>query len=170
MNTKKENLGLITFGGLKDDEKHLLDIEYEMFPDDDIKIFQKADHIVFWENSYSPIDRKRTSSQQEFPLAALPWFIDTIEDKFWNYKPDPNALPGEVNEVTVINDEKIGINPMRHCCAENITGYSFWNASRQSYISRRAHHDWQIPRYMLEGGLMAQLKKISTNLSLKFYP
>ncbi len=165
----KAALGLIDPNSLKDDEFFLIDIEYDLFPDDVIKLFRKNNFIVVWENSYSPINKIRTSSQKEYPLAALPWFLDTIENKFWNHRPSPGSLPGEVNEVAIINGEKIGINPMRHCCAENVFGYSFWNTSRKSYISRRAHHDWQVPRYMLEQGLLEKLKEISTKLELKRY-
>ena len=168
INTKLA-LGLIKPDNLKSDEQFLLDIKYDMFSDNIVKLFKKNQYIIVWENSYSPINKNRTSTQKEFPIETLSWFIDTIENKFWNNKPDLKAVPGEVSEVTVINGEKIGINPMRHCCAENIFGYSFWNASRKSYISKRAHHDWQVPRYMLEQGLLDQLKKIATDLGLKDY-
>ena len=88
-------------------------------------------------------------SQDEFPFASIPWFIDTIENKFWKHQAGPNAQPGEVNATTVIDDEKMGINLMRHCCAENLFGYSFWNASRKNYVTDLTPQDWQIPRYML---------------------
>ncbi|WP_020408553.1 hypothetical protein [Hahella ganghwensis] len=162
-------LGLITPDHLKADELFLIDIKYDMFPDDKVKLFKKGQYLALWESSYSPIHKKYTSAQKEYPLAALPWFIDTIENEFWNHKPDPDALPGKTNEVTVIKGEKLGINPMRNCCAEDLFGYSFWNASRKSYISRRARHDWYIPQYMLEQGLMDDLKRISTELGLKSY-
>ncbi len=165
----KEPLGVIVPNNLKSDELFLNNVTYNMFPDKETKIFKKNDYLVIWRSYFSKIDKVRKRKQAEFPLEALPWFIDTIENKFWGHKPDPNAQPGEVNEVTVINGEKIGINPMRHCCAENMFGYSFWNVSRKPYIGRIPPQEWQIPRQMLEDGLMDKLKQISTDLGLKDY-
>lgn len=169
MNSINQPLGLINPGNLQSNEKFIIDIFYEMFPDEKTKIFFKGNYFIIWNEFTDPFDKKEYIYQCEYPANSTPWFIDTIENKFWNHKPSPSSLPGDVSESTVIDGEKIGINPMRHCCAENLFGYSFWNASRQSYISKRAHHDWQIPRYMLEQGLLDQLKKISTDLGLKKY-
>jgi len=140
-----------------------------MFPDDEIKIFRSGQHLVLWSNYFCVFTKQRRSTQQEFPISALPWFIDTIEDKFWNHQPDLNALLGDVSESTVIDGEKIGINPSRNCCGENVFGYTFWNASRKEHIGDLAPQEWDIPRFMLEDGLLDELKKISTNLGLKRY-
>ncbi|WP_020408548.1 hypothetical protein [Hahella ganghwensis] len=169
MDITQKPLGLIDPNNLKADELFLADVHYEMFPDKEVKLFKKANHLVVWTSFTSLFTNNRRHNQDEFPLKSLPWFIDTIENKFWNHKPNPNSLPGEVNEVTNINGEKIGINPMRHCCAENLFGYSFWNKSRTPYIGRTPPQNWQIPRYMLEQGLMDELKRISTELGLKRY-
>lgn len=167
MNNIKPPLGLVDPDNLKANELFLIDVLYEMFPDKKVKLFRKANFFVIWTSYISPFTKEVRYSQEEFPLASLLWFIDTIENKFWNHVPDPNALPGKVNEVTVIDDEKIGINPMRHCCAENLFGYSFWNKNRVPYIGRKPPQSWEIPKYMLEEGLLDQLKKISVNLGLK---
>ncbi len=163
------NLGMIDPDKIKPGEIFLLDLNYKMWPDDTCKLFKKDNHLVVWKEFFNPFDKVKSISQKEFPLASLPWFIDTIEDKFWRHKPDLNMQPGDVSEKATIDDEEIGINPSRNCCAENLFGYSFWNASRKSYLSKTGIHDWQIPRYMLEEGLLDELKKISTNLGLKDY-
>ncbi|GAB1268984.1 hypothetical protein NBRC116493_22370 [Aurantivibrio infirmus] len=150
-------------------EEFLMDLHYPMFVDNKFKIFKSGNHLVIWSSFFSVFKKKQRSTQQEFPLTALPWFIDTIEDKFWNHKPDPNALPGDVSESTVIDGEKVGINPSRNCCAENIFGYTFWNASRVDHIGGLPPQEWAIPKFMLEEGLLDELKKISTNLGLKDY-
>lgn len=162
-------LGLIEPNFLKNDEAFLMNLHYEMIPNEEYKIFRKGKYFVIWNSYTSKLDKKFKKTQKEFPLQALPWFIDTIEDKFWNHQPDPNAQPGDVSESTLIDDEKVGVNPARHCCAENLFGYSFWNVSRKSYISKRAHQQWQIPKFMLEEGLLDKFKKISTDLGLKAY-
>ncbi len=169
MSITEKPLGLIDPNSLKEDEKLLTNLHYEMFPDKEVKMFKKADYLVVWTSFTSLLTNNKRHNQQEFPLKALPWFIDTIESKFWNYKPDLSSLPGEVNEATVIGGETIGLNPMRHCCAENLSGYSFWNKSRAPYVGRNPPQVWQIPRYMLEQGLMDALKRISTKLGLKDY-
>ena len=165
----KAPLGLIDSNSTESNEEFFLNIPYEMFPDDIIGIYRKGKHLVVWANFKSLFSDNRKCDQQEFPLAALPWFIDTLENEFWNAKPDPNAVPGRVSSYTWIEGEKVGINPMRHCCAENLPGYVFWNASRNCYLSKTPPQEWEIPRYMLEQGLLDELKKISTQLGLKTY-
>ena len=165
----KPALNLIDPENLRIGELFLLNIHYEMFPDYKVFLYKKYDFIVVLTNFKSTFLKKRVSTQEEFPLAALPWFIDTLENEFWNAKPDPNAVPGRVSSYTWIEGEKVGINPMRHCCAENLPGYVFWNASRNCYLSKTPPQEWEIPRYMLEQGLLDELKKISTQLGLKTY-
>jgi hypothetical protein len=169
MKNIKLSLGIVDPNETKSDESFLINILYEMFPEEETKFFTKGQYFVIWNSFIDPADNKKYVNQSEFPLQTLPWFIDTLEDKFWNHENDANSLPGDVSESTVIEGEKIGINPMRHCCAENLFGYSFWNSSRRSYLSKRSHHNWQIPRYMLEEGLLDKLKNISTQLGLKRY-
>ena len=165
----KKALGIIDPNNLQDDEVFLIDISYEMFEDDVIKLFKKNNYLVFWCDYYCIFDKQRDQTQQEFPLAVLPWFIDTIEAQFWNYKLKPTDGPGDVSNSFVINGETVGINPMRHCCAENLPGYSFWNKNRLDYISHTAPQEREIPKYMLKEGLLDEFKRISTELGLKKY-
>ena len=169
MTNIKPPLCLIDPQNLNHDDLYLIDVPYEMFPEKTIKLYKSKNYFIVWEDVFNKFKKTRVQYQNEFPLTSLTWFIDTIENKFWNHKPEAKALPGEVNEVNIIRDEKIGINPMRHCCAENLFGYSFWNASRKDYITELPPQSWEIPKYMLENGLMDQLKKISTDLGLKTY-
>lgn len=166
----KKPLGIIDPSNLQDDETFLLEIPYDMFEDKSIKLFSKKNHLVFWCDFYCIFDKKRSQTQEEFPLAALPWFIDTIEERFWNYKPRSTEKPGDVSEDITVDGETIGINPMRHCCAENLPGYSFWNRNRESYISNTTPQNRHIPKYMLKDWLLEDLKCISSELGLKTYP
>jgi len=165
----KKPLGIIDPNKLQYDEEFLLDIPYEMFDDDVIKLFRKNNYLIFWCDYYCIFDKQRDQTQEEFPLTALPWFIDTIEEQFWNYKPKPTDKPGDVSNCIVINGETVGINPMRHCCAENLPGYSFWNKNRQGYITDMTPQEREIPKYMLKEWLLNDLKRISTKLGLKKY-
>jgi len=161
---------VINADSIRANEEFLVNINYPMFSGKENKLFRSGNHFVRWVSYYSKIKKVRRSTQQEFPISALPWFIDTIEDKFWNHKPGLNTLPGDVSESTVIDGEKIGINPSRNCCGENVFGYTFWNASRKEHIGDLAPQEWDVPRFMLEDGLLDELKKISINLGLKTYP
>lgn len=165
----KKPLGIIDPNKLQYDEEFLLDIPYEMFEDKEIKLFKKNNHLVFLCDFYGIFSKERRQTQEEFPLKALPWFIDTIEEQFWNYKPNPTERPGDVSISIVIDGETIGINPMRHCCAENLPGYSFWNKNRLDHISNIAPQEREIPKYMLKNGLLDEFKRISTMLGLKKY-
>lgn len=100
--------------------------------------------------------------QEKFPLASLPWIVDRFENGFWK-KPEEGGLAFDEHCMEKVFDgERIGINPVMHCCAENLFGYSIWNANRANYISNIPPHDWYIPRYMLlEQGVFAQLKELA---------
>ena len=131
MKNIKKPLGIIKPDNLHDDERFLLNINFEISErDKTCKLFSKNKHFVFWNEHYNIFDKCLAQTQEEFPLMALPWFIDTIEERYWNYKPDGKETPGDVSEHVVIDGETVGINPMRHCCAENLPGYSFWNKNR----------------------------------------
>lgn len=165
----KQPLGIIKPNEHNSEEIFISNLKYEMFPDKEYKLFKKNNYFVIWRSFETPFSEGRQYDQTEFPLSSIPWFIDTIEKKFWSGKPSPDQLPGDVSESCILNDEKIGINPMKHCCAENLFGYRFWNVSREDYITELTPQNWQIPRFMLEEGLLDQLKKISTDLGLKVY-
>jgi len=169
MTDNKKPLDIIDPNNLQDGEEFLLDIGYDMFEDKVTRLFKKDNYLVFWCDFYGVFSKKRRQTQETFPLMALPWFIDTIEEQFWNYKPKPTDKPGDVSNSIVIKGETVGINPMRHCCAENLPGYSFWNKNREDYITNIAPQEREIPKYMLKDGLLGEFKRISTALGLKKY-
>lgn len=143
-----------------------------MFKDQDNRIFSTDTHIIFWCESYNIFSKRRERSQEEFPLLSLPWFIDTLENDFWNIhniKKQKNKKTKNIAEQSFINSEEVGMNSVQHCCAENLFGYSFWNKNRACHITGRPPQDWYIPKYMLEEGILDQLKKASTKLGLKDY-
>ena len=169
MKNIKQPLTIINANNLQEDERFLFDIIYDMSKDETNKLFTKGNYLIFWCDFKSLFSNKRKQTQEEFPLKALPWFIDTIEQQYWNYKPKATDKPGDVSELFELDGETIGINPVRHCCAENLPGYSFWNKNRKSHISDTTPQQRYIPKFMLEEGLLDEFKRISTDLGLKDY-
>lgn len=65
---------------------------------------------------------------------------------------------------TLVDGEQIGINPMLHCCAENVFGYNIWNSSRNNHITQTPPQACNIPRYMLQDeGVIEQLQQINAD-------
>lgn len=155
-------LGLIDPNHLKADERFLIEIQYEMFPDDQVRLFKKSDYLVVHTILFNKIRKIWASAQEEFPLAALPWIVDRFENGFFKPQDQGGVSDFERSLRKEFNGELIGINAMAHCCAENMPGFNIWNANRASYISQIPPQQWDIPRHMLlEQGLLAQLKSLS---------
>lgn len=155
-------LGLIDPKNLKDDEHYLFFINYEMFPDETIRIFKKKKHIIIHFVFWDKIDKYWDAEQKEIPLDALPWIVDRFENGFCKPQEQGGVSDFERSLQKEFDGELIGINSMAHCCAENLPGFNIWNANRVSYISGIPPQQWDIPRYMLlEQGLLAQLKRLA---------
>ena len=136
--------------------KVLFDVDYPMFPDQSSKVILLEDYLIFWTEFTSIIKPEKKVTQEEYPISAIPWFVKTIEENYWGDGGDKTTT----SEQTVINGETIGISSMRHCCAENLPGYNFWNKSRKDHITNLKPQEWDIPKYMLKEGLLDQLKGI----------
>lgn len=162
-------LGIVDPDFLKTDEVYLQDVSYEMFKDKTTKLFKKNKYLVFWTEYYCIFDRKLEITQEVFPIASLPWFIDTIENKYWAPSSLGSRRVGDLSETGIINGEEIGISYVQHCCAENLPGYVFWNKSRVSHISQVAPQVRDIPKFLLEQSLLNDFKRISTELNIKKY-
>lgn len=157
-------LGIINPDNLKSDEKHLLSINYEMFPDETVNLFKKQNHLVVHFKFWDKIDKYWDMEQKEFPLISLPWIIDCFENGFFKPQDQGGTSDFERSLRKEFDGELIGINAMAHCCAENLPGFNIWNANRKSYISDVPPHQWDIPRYMLlEQGLLTQLKSLAND-------
>lgn len=155
-------LGLIDPDNLKTDERFLIEIQYEIFPDDQVRLFKKRDYLVVHTILFNKIRKIWASTQEEFPLEALPWIVDRFENGFFKPQDQGGVSDFERSLRREFNGELIGINAMAHCCAENMPGFNIWNANRASYISHIPPQQWDIPRYMLlEQGLLAQLKVLA---------
>ena len=169
MSNLKNPIGIINPQALQKKECFLFDINFEMIGDQFDKVFVTRSHIIFWCDNYNIFTKQRCHTQEEFPISALPWFIDTIEHEYWNIVGVKEPKPKTLCEITTIDGEEIGISAMAHCCAENLAGYSFWNKSRINHITELPPQSWQIPKYMLKEGVLDQLKQASTRLGLKDY-
>jgi len=155
-------LGLIDAENLKEDEKFLFSISYEMFPVDRISTYTKDCYLIIHTIYWSKLKNIWRVTQEEFPLEALPWIVDRFENGFFKHQDQGGISDFERSVRKEFNGELIGINSMAHCCAENMPGFNIWNANRASYISGVAPQQWDIPRYiLLEQGLLDKLKKIA---------
>lgn len=158
-------LGLIDHHNLKGDEQILLTLNYEMFPDKKKLIIKKDHYLVVSTDFYSKMDKKRRYTQSEYPLIALPWIIDRIENGFFK-KPDEGGFSAfERSTIAEFDGETIGINAMVHCCAENLPGLNIWNGNRKDYLANMTPQEWDIPSTMLKNGLLYELKKIADKYS-----
>jgi len=164
-NKIQPHLGLVDHNNLKTDEEILSTINYEMFPDEKNFLIKKENHLVISTEFYSKMKKKRRLTQSEYPLTALSWIINQIENGFFKKKDEGGFSAFERSTIAEFDGETIGINAMVHCCAENIPGLNIWNGNRKSYISDMAPQRWDIPNYMLKDGLLEELKKIADKYS-----
>ncbi len=166
MNNKiQPPLGLVDHNNLKTDEEILSTINYEMFPDEKNLLIKKGNYLVISTDFYSKMKKKRRLTQYEYPLTALPWIINQIENGFFKKKDEGGFSNFERSITAEFSEETIGINMMVHCCAENTPGLNIWNGNRKSYISNKTPQKWDIPNYMLKNGLLEELKKIANKYS-----
>ncbi|MEW4368104.1 hypothetical protein [Aliikangiella maris] len=161
----KRQLGLIDQANLESNEKILLKLNYPMFPDEVSLLIKKGKYLVLSTDFYSKLDKCRMYSQSEFPLKSLHWIIDRIENGFWKKPTDGGLSDFERSVSNEFEGEKVGVNVMMHCCAENMHGFNIWNSSRKDYIADIPPHEWNIPDYMLKDGLLDELKKIAAKYS-----
>ncbi|WP_221076120.1 hypothetical protein [Agarivorans aestuarii] len=152
-----KKFSLLKIDDLPKNAKILFSIQYPMFPDKNNKVILLDDYVIIWTEYTSKLTKKRKTSQKEFPKDAIQWFVNTIENNYWG----DGGTKSSTSEEVVINNESIGISSMAHCCAENLPGYNFWNRSRKDHVSNLPPQEWDIPRYMLEEGLLEKLKCIS---------
>ncbi|QLE86801.1 hypothetical protein FLM48_18030 [Shewanella sp. Scap07] len=154
-------LGLIDQYDLKDDELVLLTVNYEMYPGENNVLIKKGDYLVLSSDFYSKQDNRRRFTQSEFPLIALPWIIDRIENGFLKKPSEGGFSNFERSTTAEFDGQTIGINAMVHCCAENVPGLNIWNGNRKSYLANMTPQEWDIPLYMLKDGLLDELKAIA---------
>jgi hypothetical protein len=155
-------LGLIDPNALATDESLLINIKYEMFPDETVRLYKKSIYLVVHTIFLDPMDKCWCTSQDEFPLCSLPWIIDRFENGFFKPQKAGGLSDFDRSVSKEFEGELIGVSAMAHCCAENLPGFNIWNANRASYIDDTPPQQWDIPRIiLLEQGLLASLKGIS---------
>ncbi len=82
----KSPLGLIDHKNMQSDEVVLLTLNYEMFEDKKNLLIKKGDYLIVSSDFYSKMKKIRRYTQSEYPLTALPWIIDRIENGFFKKK------------------------------------------------------------------------------------
>ena len=99
-------------------------------------------------------------AQFELPINAIPWLIDTIENKFWK-KASEGGLPGDVLHVdNTIEDEDLRIRFSPNCGGEGVQGFTLENYSRSDRGLN--WQDIQLPYTLLrDDGMLDLLKDIS---------
>ncbi|HCV05071.1 MAG TPA: hypothetical protein DG048_20760 [Pseudoalteromonas sp.] len=106
--------------------------------------------------------------QAEFQLEALPWIVQTIEEKFWRL-PSQGGLPNEVLHVDAcINGEELRIRHIPKCSDDGEKGLKLQNLSRPAVNGRGNSQSVLLPNKLLrESGLLQVLKSISSKSSLQ---
>lgn len=99
-------------------------------------------------------------AQFELPTNALPWLIDTIENKFWK-KASEGGLPGDVLHVdNIVEGEELRIRFSPNCGGEGVQGFTLENYGRKGRAQN--WQEMQLPYTLLrEDGLLNLLKDIS---------
>jgi hypothetical protein len=100
-------------------------------------------------------------SQAEFPLGALPWMVDTIENKFWK-PPSKGGLPNSVLHVNnLVADEDLMVRHAPQCSDEGDTGIYLKNYSRKPIDAWGNSQDVLLPNGLLrDAGLMDLFKQL----------
>lgn len=162
---------LINTQNLSSDFKPLGRIDYTHNPGEFFLLFTSKNVLYFLRKypskpmlirgvSYDTDEPGFDLGQFELPISALPWIIDTIENKFWK-KASEGGLSGDVLHVdSDIEGEELRIRFSPNCGDEGIQGFTLKNYSRKGrYV------DWmevQLPYTLLrEDGMLDLLKDIS---------
>jgi len=102
-------------------------------------------------------------TQIRIPLRALPWLIDTIENKFWK-KTSEGGLANNVlhiNEMVASEDLLLRFSP--NCRAEGVQGFTLENYSHLPDHHLLNHQSIELPYSLLrEGGLLQSWKDIAS--------
>jgi hypothetical protein len=163
-------MNFIDTNNLDEDLKPLGRVDYSANPgqhfflftkDNDFYILEKepAKPMILPDRVIDTDEPGYNLGQFEMPLTALPWLIDTIENKFWK-KASEGGLPGDALKVdTVIAGEHLLIRFSPNCGAEGVKGFTLKNYSREGkYIDRQ---EIQIPYSLLrEDGLLQKFKEV----------
>lgn len=99
----------------------------------------------------------------EFPKKALPWFIETIEQKFFKTEAEGGLKKGEFTDSKLFDDEKIVVSRWF-----GTPGYGLANFSRQnhSYQDIQKQQEFCFTDQMLfDNGLFNQLKQLGDRIS-----
>ena len=126
-----------------------------------IYIYMGNNLIIFNQHLNNPPRFDGPVNQLEFPLAGLPWLVDSIENKFWK-KPEEGGLDGVFHVLATMEGELLRIGRMAHAGAENVPGFNLSNHGRGGYIDETSpQHHAIADAIMKEGGLFERLKKLS---------
>ena len=100
----------------------------------------------------------------EFPISGLPWFINTIEQRFFKTGADGGLEKGKFSHEEEIAGERLCISRMF-----GEPGYGFRNCSRNDYV----HTTYDSPQeadfsdeLLFQKGLFDEFKIISEKLSM----
>jgi hypothetical protein len=113
--------------------------------------------------------KTKPRDQLEFPLEALPWLVDSIENGFWK-KPSEGGLPRDVFHVKAqIGGEELRLGRSNNAGAEDVPGFTLKNLSRKDHIcpaskplSSFNEQEDVIPDFIMkEGGFFNVLKNLS---------
>jgi hypothetical protein len=99
--------------------------------------------------------------QTEFPLKAVPWIVDAIENRLWR-SADEGGLPSGVYHVAgIIEGEDLKVRRSMSVSGPGIKGFSLLNYSRHSvHFESVKYQETQVTDELLKNGLLDILKNL----------
>lgn len=100
--------------------------------------------------------------QTEFPLAAAPWIVDTIENKLWRSAAEGGLPSGTYHYDEIVGGEDLRVRRSMNVGAQGQKGFSLLNFSRPHLkFSFENYQELQVTDMLLrEGGLLDVLRRI----------
>lgn len=123
-------------------------------------------HLV-WAKYYWRIPLQKTEpvlsggSVLEIPLKGLPWFVQTLEEKFFKHSSEGGLPAGEFGYAEIVEEEELSVSRMF-----GEPGYCLHNFARTSHDPLDDAHQkaYFSDEWLFELGLLDQLKELSMKI------
>lgn len=121
-------------------------------------VYRDEHHVAI--QSEQTFSLRRTRAQLMLPLVAIPWIVDSIRNGFWK-KPSDGGLPKNKHFVSdIFEEEELVVQRSMNAGAEGEMGFTFYNKSRQSYISPSSKQSDAYTDKLLEDDLLPVLEAL----------
>lgn len=100
--------------------------------------------------------------QAEYPIQAIPWFIDAVENKIWTSSKEEGLFASQTSITNRIDGEHLKVCRDMNCGNKYQKGISWKNLSRTPANSSFGYQEKQLTdKVLLEGGLLYTFKNIT---------